>query len=266
MLQEENLNVARKSFGSEFDTVRDYWNSHLHDISVVKAEPGTLEFFEQLNTYRFGKLHYLPKLVNYGGYAGKKVLEVGCGAAVDSVHFAKGGAEVTGIDLADVSIGLAQKNFGLRGLPGDFLVMNGEAMEFEDNTFALVYCHTVLMYTPDIQQMINEIHRVLKPGGTAVLQLFNRKSWLTAMSAIVKVDVEHVNAPNFALYSNSEFEGMLQKYSTFEMIPERFPYPTKIHSGLKAQLYNNVFVRGFNIIPKFIVKPLGWHLVSFATK
>ncbi|MEM8858228.1 MAG: class I SAM-dependent methyltransferase [Chloroflexota bacterium] len=117
--------VDRKSFGPEYDTVRDYWNSHLHDISVVKAEPGTLEFFDQLNTYRFGKLHYLPKLVNYGGYSGKKVLEVGCGAAVDSVHFAKDGALVTGIDLADVSIGLAQKNFGLRNLPGEFLVMNG---------------------------------------------------------------------------------------------------------------------------------------------
>ena len=266
MLQDEIDRMARKSFGPELNAVRDYWNSHLHDISVVKSEPGTLDFFDQLNAYRFGKLHYLPKLVNYTGYDGKKVLEVGCGAAVDSVHFAKGGAQVTGIDLADVSIGLAKKNFGLRQLPGEFFVMNGEAMEFADDTFDLVYCHTVLMYTPNIQQMIDEIHRVLKPGGTAVLQLFNRKSWLTAMSAIVKVDVEHVNAPNFALYSRAEFEEMLKRYSSYEIIPERFPYPTKIHSGLKAQLYNNVFVRGFNIIPRFLVKPLGWHLVSFATK
>ncbi|MEM8858227.1 MAG: methyltransferase domain-containing protein [Chloroflexota bacterium] len=142
----------------------------------------------------------------------------------------------------------------------------GESMEFADNTFDLVYCHTVLMYTPNIKKMVNEIHRVLKPGGKAILQLFNRNSWLTAMSAIVKVDVEHVNAPNFALYSKNELNGMLNNYAEHEIIPERFPYPTKIHSGLKAQLYNNVFVRGFNIIPQFIVKPLGWHLVAFATK
>lgn len=258
--------IAPQSFGAEYDTVRDYWNSHLHDISVVKAEPGSLEFFDQLNSYRFGKLHYLPKLVEYGSYSGKRVLEVGCGAGVDLVHFAKGGAEVSGIDLADVSINLARQNFVHRGLDADFQVMNGEAMSFENESFDVVYCHTVLMYTPNIEKMIQEIHRVLKPGGLAILQLFNRRSWLKAMSAVVKVEVEHVNAPNFALYSAGEFSTMLKSFDKFEIIPERFPYPTKIHSGLKAQLYNKVFVGSFNVIPRFIVKPLGWHLLSFATK
>lgn len=265
MVQTEEK-IAPQSFGAEYDRVRDYWNAHLHDISVVKAEPGSLAFFDQLNAYRFGKLHYLPKLVNYGGYGGKKVLEVGCGAGVDLVHFAKGGAEVTGIDLADVSINLAQQNFAHRGLAADFQVMNGEAMSFADDYFDVVYCHTVLMYTPHIEMMINEIHRVLKPGGVAILQLFNRRSWLKAMSAVVKVPVEHVHAPNFGLYTAGEFANMLRPFDTFEIIPERFPYPTKIHSGLKAQLYNNLFVGGFNLIPRFIVKPLGWHLLSFATK
>ena len=258
--------IAPQSFGAEFDTVRDYWNSHLHDISVVKAEPGSLEFFDQLNNYRFGKLHYLPKLVDYAGYSGQQVLEVGCGAGVDLVHFAKGGAVVTGIDLADVSLNLAKQNFTHRNLSADFQLMNGEAMSFTDNSFDLVYCHTVLMYTPNIEKMIQEIYRVLKPGGVAILQLFNRRSWLKAMSAVVQVEVEHVNAPNFSLYTASEFATMLNPFEKFEIIPERFPYPTKIHSGLKAQLFNNVFVRSFNLIPRFIVKPLGWHLLSFATK
>ncbi|MFK7803670.1 MAG: class I SAM-dependent methyltransferase [Anaerolineae bacterium] len=263
---ENEKQAAPKSFGAEYDIVRDYWNSHLHDISVVTATPGSLDFFEQLNNYRFGKLHYLPELVDYSGYQGKKVLEVGCGAGVDLVHFARGGADVTGIDLADVSINLARENFAHRNLSGEFQVMNGEAMDFADDSFDAVYCHTVLMYTPNIEKMIQEIHRVLKPGGLAIFQLFNRKSWLKAMSAVVQVEVEHVNAPNFALYSAQEFSAMLKPFSTVEIIPERFPYPTKIHSGLKAQLYNNVFVKSFNLIPKFIVKPLGWHLVSFARK
>ncbi len=257
---------APETFGPQLDAVRDYWNSHLHDQAVVKAEAGTIEFFDQLDTYRFGKLHYLPKLVQYENYAGKKILDVGCGAAIDGARFAAGGAELTGVDLADVSLRLAQKNFELRNLAGEFHIMNGEALDFPDDHFDVAYCHTVLMYTPDMQKMINEMHRVLKPGGVAIMQLFNQRSWLTAMSKIVKVDVEHISAPNFGLYTQAEFEAKLGRFSSFEMIPERFPYPTKIHSGLKAQLYNNVFVRGFNLIPQFLVRPLGWHLVAFATK
>ena len=255
-----------ETFGPQIDAVRDYWNSHLHDQAVVKAEPGTLEFFDQLDTYRFGKLHYLPKLVKYDSYAGKKILDVGCGAAIDGARFAAGGAELTGIDVADVSLKLAQKNFELRSLPGEFRIMDAEKLEFPDNHFDVAYCHTVLMYTADMQKMIDEMHRVLKPGGVAILHLFNRRSWLTAMSKIVKVDVEHIAAPNFGLYSSQEFEAKLTRFSNIDMIFERFPYPTKIHSGLKAQLYNNVFVRGFNLIPQAIVRPLGWHLVAFATK
>ncbi len=246
--------------------VRDYWNIHIHDLEIATEPLGSLGFFDQLDAYRFDKLHYLPKVVDFPSYAGKDMLEIGCGAGIDLVHFAREGANVIGVDLAEVSIDLARKNFAVRNLKGEFRVMDGEALTFEDNSFDVVYAHGVLQYTADPAAMLREIYRVLKPAGEAIFMVYNRISWLNFMKNIVKVDLEHEDAPVFMTYSIKEFKGLLQGFDTVEIVPERFPVKTKLHKGLKAILYNNIFVGAFNILPKVIVRPFGWHLMAFATK
>ena len=119
--------------------IRDYWNEHIHDLEVATQPVGSLGFFDELDEYRFDKLRYLPELVDFSGYKGKKLLEIGCGVGIDLVRFAVGGSDVTGVDLAEVSIRLARENFQLRGLSGELQVMNGEALEFEADSFDIVY-------------------------------------------------------------------------------------------------------------------------------
>lgn len=246
--------------------VRDYWNDHIHDLEVATEPVGSLGFFDQLDDYRFDKLRYLPKLVNFDGYNGKMMLEIGCGVGIDLVRFAKGGAVVSGIDLAQVSIGLAQDNFSLRGLEADLRVMNGEALEFEDDSFDVVYAHGVLQYTADADKMISEIIRVVRPEGEAIMMVYNRNSWLNAMSKVMKVGLEHEDAPVLNKYSIGEFKQMLSPFGQLTVLPERFPVETKLHHGIKASLYNKGFVRLFNILPRSVVRPLGWHLMAFASK
>ena len=60
----------------------------------LQGYPG---FFDDLDQYHFEKLHHLLRLVDFDGYRGRTVLEVGCGAAVDLARFAKGGAITTGV-------------------------------------------------------------------------------------------------------------------------------------------------------------------------
>src|ERR1700681_3778699 len=74
------------------DEVRDYWERHIHDLEITRHAVASRGFFEDLDQYHFEKLHHLPRLVDFAGYAGKSVLEVGCGAGVDLVRFAKGGS------------------------------------------------------------------------------------------------------------------------------------------------------------------------------
>lgn len=243
-----------------------YWNAHIHDLAVAKHPPGTAGFFRDLDEYRFDKLRYLPEVVNFNGYRGQRILEVGCGLGIDLLRFAKGGALVTGVDLAQQSIDLAQKNFQLNGAAGEFYVMDGEALDFENSSFDMVYAHGVLQYTANAAAMVHELHRVLKPGGEAIMMVYNRISWLNAMSKIMKVDLEHEDAPVLNKYSIAEFKALLAPFARVRLVPERFPVASRLHKGWKAVLYNGLFVPGFNLMPKFLVRPLGWHLMAFCRK
>src|SRR5437870_12011987 len=93
------------------DEVRSYWNQHIHDLEITKHPVGSRGFFDDLDQYHFEKLHHLLKLVDFDGYRGRSVLEVGCGAGVDLVRFARGGAIVTGVDLSPSAIELPPANF-----------------------------------------------------------------------------------------------------------------------------------------------------------
>jgi 2-polyprenyl-3-methyl-5-hydroxy-6-metoxy-1,4-benzoquinol methylase len=246
--------------------VRDYWNAHIHDLEIATQPIGSAEFFQELAEYRFDKLRYLPHVVDFAAYQGKQVLEVGCGVGIDLVRFAQAGAIVTGIDLAEVSIDLARKHFAGAGLPADLRVMNGEALAFDDCSFDVVYAHGVLQYTAEAQKMVDEIRRVLRPGGEAILMVYNKYSWLSALSKVMKVDLEHEDAPALRLYSIKQFRSLLRSFAEVRIVPERFPVRTRLHHGLKARLYNDFFVKGFNVLPKAVVRPLGWHIMAFARK
>jgi ubiquinone/menaquinone biosynthesis C-methylase UbiE len=246
--------------------IKTYWNEHIHDLEIATQPVGSAEFFNELEEYRFDKLRYLPQVVDFTNYRGKTILEVGCGAGIDLVRFARGGAIVTGIDLAEVSIELARKNFTHNGLEADLQVMNGDSMTFADNNFDVVYAHGVLQYTYDARRMINELHRVLKPGGEAVVMVYNKYSWLNALSKLMRVELEHDDAPVLRKYSVGEVKELMQPFSQVRIVMERFPVESKLHHGLKAKVYNQFFVKTFNALPRWLVRPTGWHIMAFARK
>lgn len=248
------------------DEVRSYWDKHIHDLEITKHPVGSRGFFDDLDQYHFEKLHHLLRLVDFNGYRGKAVLEVGCGAAVDLARFAKGGAVCTGVDLASSAIDLARANFAQQGLAADLRVANGEALPFPDNSFDYVYAHGVVQYTADPQRLVNEVRRVLKPGGEALFQVYNRISWLNALSKLMKVGLEHDDAPVLLKYSIGEFKQLVSGFSQVRIVPERFPVTSRLHGGWKGAVYNGLFVGTFNLLPKSLVERYGWHLLAFCRK
>jgi ubiquinone/menaquinone biosynthesis C-methylase UbiE len=193
-------------------------------------------------------------------------LEVGCGVGIDLARFEGGGASVTGIDLSKTAIVLACKNFEQSEQNADLRVMNGECMQFADNTFDVVYAHGVLQYTANSAKMIDEIYRVLRPSGQAIMMVYNKHSWLNLMRNVTHVPLEHEDAPVLRKFSVNELKQLLHHFQEYWIIPERFPVKTKLHSGWKAYLFNSVFVGVFNLLPKRWIRPFGWHLMAFAIK
>src|SRR5213075_2467642 len=139
--------------------VREYWNSHIHDLDISSSVPGSREFFADLDQYHFEKLHHLPKLIDFDGYRGKKVLDVGCGAGTDLVRFARGGAQVTGVDLSSSAIALAKQNFAQQGLTADLREADGEKLPFADDAFEFVFAHGVVQYTERDKTLVDECRR-----------------------------------------------------------------------------------------------------------
>jgi ubiquinone/menaquinone biosynthesis C-methylase UbiE len=249
------------------DAIQRYWNERIHDLEMTDHPVGTREFFDDLEEYRFDKLHYLPQLVDFSAFRGRKLLEVGCGIGTDLVRFAQHGALVTGVDLSSTAIELARRNFELHGVTAvDLRVANGEALPFDDESFDVVYGHGVVQYTADAPRLVRECHRVLTPGGQAIFMVYNRVSWLNALSKLMKVQLEHEDAPVLKKYSIGEFQQLLAPFAERRIVPERFPVKSRLHKGWKGVAFNTVFVGTFNALPRAWVKPLGWHLMAFCVK
>jgi SAM-dependent methyltransferase len=248
------------------DAIRRYWNERIHDLEMTTQPVGTPAFFADLADYRFDKLRYLPMLVDFDGYAGRTILEVGCGIGTDLARFARGGAIVTGVDLSETAIDLAKKNFAALGLPGTLQLGDGEALRFADGSFDVVYGHGVLQYAADPARIVAEAHRVLKPGGEAIFMVYNRVSWLNGLSKVMKVPLEHEDAPVLRKYSIAEFRALLAPFREPRIVPERFPVKSRLHGGWKGLAFNGLFVGTFNALPRAWVRPLGWHLMAFCRK
>jgi SAM-dependent methyltransferase len=246
--------------------VRDYWNEHIHDLEITRHPVGSAGFFTDLDQYHFEKLHHLPRLIDFNGYQGQRVLDVGCGAGTDLVRFARGGALVTGVDISPSAIALARRNFDHQGLTADLREADGEHLPFPDGVFDLVFAHGVVQYTADGRALVQECRRVLKPGGRAIFQVYNRISWLNALSRLMKVPLEHEDAPVLKKYSAGEFRALLHGFTDVRIVEERFPVVSRLHRGWKGVLFNTFFVGAFNTLPRALVRRFGWHLLAFCRK
>jgi len=111
---------------------------------------------------------------------GKKVLEIGPGAGGHSALFAKYGAIMTSADITFSRAKATQVKFDLMGdMAKDCQAMQSDAenLPFADDTFDIVYSNGVLHHTPDTEKAIEDVYRVLKPGGQAVIMLYCKDSW-----------------------------------------------------------------------------------------
>jgi ubiquinone/menaquinone biosynthesis C-methylase UbiE len=257
---------------SKLNEVQDYWDSHHLGTQFLESDqhaPGTKEYFVEFDN-SMERWEYKNRLMDWLAqkYPNGKSLEVGCGLGQDLTKFAQRGFRVTGLDLAKSVAQMAALHLEAYGLSGNVLQGNAQELAFPDNTFDVVYSMGVLQHTPDIQQAINEILRVLKPGGMAVVVVYHRYSWFNLLSKIASVNVEFEDGdpPIINTYSRRELHRFFSGYSDAEVDLEYlYPKPTP-RKGFLPFFYNQVFVNGIRIVPQFIMRNFGWHAVAKAVK
>ena len=250
------------------EDVRRYWNEYVNDIEVTDLPVGSAEFFDALEKYRYDKIDYLRAYVDFPRYKGKKILEIGCGAGIDLMQFARAGAQVSARDLTENAVDLATRNLAREGYSGDIRQGNAEALDVADETFDVVYSHGVLHHTVDTEKSIAEVHRVLKPGGEAVIMLYNRFSWFNFVAWLSGTNVEHrdKDAPIIRKYTASECRKLFHRFDSVDIHVDRFPKKTVKFDNAFAKLNNYLLVPFFSILPDAIRRPLGWHIMIRAQK
>jgi ubiquinone/menaquinone biosynthesis C-methylase UbiE len=157
--------------------VHDFWQANPCGAKFAEIEIGSREFFATVEQHRYATEWHIPEVVQFERWRDKQVLEIGCGLGTDAVNFARAGAHYTGVDLTERSIELVERRFAYENLPGELQVADAENLPFADHTFDLIYSHGVLHHTPDTQKAINQAHRVLKPGGMAMVMLYHKASY-----------------------------------------------------------------------------------------
>jgi len=156
--------------------VREYWDAHPCGTQFTHLEWGSKQFFDEVERFRYDTQPFMRELMEFDNFRGKRLLEIGCGLGTDLLQFARGGAAVTGVDLTPASIDLVKKRFALEEIPVDARVADAENLPFQDGSFDVVYSFGVLHHTPNTQKAIDEVYRVLKPGGRIIIMLYHKDS------------------------------------------------------------------------------------------
>ena len=115
--------------------------------------------------------------------AGKVIIDIGCGGGLFAEDVARLGASVIGIDPAPGAIASARKHAAGAGLAIDYRVGPGEHLPADDACADIAYCVDVLEHVADLDAVIGEITRVLKPGGLFLYDTINR----TRLSKLVLI-------------------------------------------------------------------------------
>ncbi len=99
-----------------------------------------------------------------------RVLDLGCGdGALAGVIHDKLGLPVAGVDTSDLAIEFAQAEFARRNFRGEFRAVDGYATGFDDASFSAAVCSDVIEHVREPDTMLQELKRVLRPGGHLVL-------------------------------------------------------------------------------------------------
>src|SRR5262245_44367835 len=133
---------------TSIDAVREYWNRRPCNLRHSPSPVGTRQYFDEVEARKYFVEPHIPGFAQHGRWAGKRVLEIGCGLGTGTMNFARAGAQVTAVDLSSKSLELARQRADVFGLSDriSFVEANAERLsEFvKPEHYDLVYSFGVI--------------------------------------------------------------------------------------------------------------------------
>jgi 2-polyprenyl-6-hydroxyphenyl methylase/3-demethylubiquinone-9 3-methyltransferase len=178
-------------FGQEFVSYRarhPYWfpfprparlatdqgQASLYDRDAEHWWDGSQRWLRALQNLVPARFAFFDRLMSWQG---RTVLDLGCGGGFMSEALARRGARVTGVDVSRGAITIAKRHAAGGGLPIRYLVASGEDLPLPDASVDCVVCVDVLEHVRSLDRVLDEVRRVLQPGGVFLFDTINR-TWL----------------------------------------------------------------------------------------
>jgi len=152
--------------------IQNFWNNHPLGSYEIPHAWGSKNYFIGLNKIRNSSSYFVLDFYEFKKNKNKKVLDVGCGPGWVTKNYAKARAKITSVDLSANSVFMAKKHLAYFNLKSNFNVADAEKLPFKDNTFDFICSDGVLHHTLDTKKGVQEIYRVLRPGGKAVISFY----------------------------------------------------------------------------------------------
>lgn len=267
-----------------YDDKREAIEQWTHDpcgfSGAQGLEIGSKAFYERVDKNRYEEYApWMKTTLEFAKFPGKKLLEVGFGMGTDLFQFAASGSIVSGVDLSPEHLRIASQRFVTYGLPADLRLADAEALLFADGTFDVVYTFGVIHHTPDTQRAVDEIHRVLKPGGRAIVGVYHRYSAFFLFSVLLESYLlrlrflresyrrtlsriehrQHSDAcPLVKVYSRRSLRHLLRAFREVRIECAHLDRP---HFGILGRCLPEAFVRRLESR-----ETLGWYLIAKCTK
>jgi len=167
---------------------RTWWETHPMRYDWKDAIPGeefSKDFFAEIDRRFFtAAALYAPwktipfdPLIDFDALNDKDVLEIGVGNGSHAQLLASHAKSFTGIDLTEYAVKSTSQRMRAFGLTGTVHQMDAEQMQFADCTFDFIWSWGVIHHSSNTRKVLEEMHRVLRPGGEALVMVYHRTFW-----------------------------------------------------------------------------------------
>ena len=223
-----------------------------------------------------------PGFAQFDRWAGKRVLEIGCGLGTESVNFARAGADLTIVELSPQSLALCRQRFEVYGLSATFC--EGDAERLPDilppTEFDLIFSFGVIHHTPHPERVIAHLPGYLAADGELRIMLYSKVSyklfWImreTGCWDFGRMDelvAEHSEAqtgcPVTHTYTFDEIRELLHEFEVLDIRKDHiFPYEIESYRRYeyrKEACWEKVSAERF----RQLERELGWHTLVRACK
>ncbi|MCK4786729.1 MAG: class I SAM-dependent methyltransferase, partial [Desulfobacteraceae bacterium] len=241
---------------------------------------GSREYFDAVEERKYLVEPHIRNFAQFERWAGKKVLEIGCGIGTDSINFAMAGADLTVVDISKESLRICQERFKVYGQSAKFHCGNAEELSsiVPVERYDLIYSFGVIHHTPHPEKVFAEIRKYCTPETEIRVMLYSKWSWKVfwiimtygkgafwhAKELIRTYSEAQKGCPVTYCYSFKDIRRQMSGCKIIDMRKEHiFPFVIKKYANYEYQ-----WVWYFRWIPKpvfgWLEKHLGWHTLVTA--